>query len=118
LKSLVELGVKDIWFSDKIDSFVGQYKEKDGFTPKQILVVLKAFNRHAIEYRTTDFRVKIKRHIWRDQIAEGMSAGEREIIWGSLSLPQQNAITKRMADLARWERQQAVTRNGSERDIL
>jgi len=87
IEALVVLGSVDVYFTDKIDRFIDYYKSRDGFTPRQLLVVLRGFKFKGIKFTKSDFKIKFRRHRERDQLL-AMTNEEVKILWDCLSKVQ------------------------------
>jgi len=107
VRILIELGrTGGYWTADKVDSFIASYKSKDGFTPKQMLSVMWGLQKNRIKFRQSDFKLKIKKREWRDQVVS-MSSVNRATIWGCLTKVQKVSVQKSIDELAGQEEQEA-----------
>ena len=88
ISALIELGNVDSYFASKIESFIGFYKDKNGFTPNQLLLLMKSFKNKNIKYQKNDFKLKFSRSKDREQLL-ALSDTEIQALWSCLSKPQQ-----------------------------
>ncbi len=66
IKTLVELKKRQEDFD--VDSFVGYFRERGAFTPKQLALVIWRLQHHKIPYHPTDFKLTIKRGREKEQL--------------------------------------------------
>lgn len=89
INSLIELGKADAYFSKNLESFINYYNSRDGFTPNQLLLVLKKFKIFKIRYFKKDFKLKLRRNTERIQLLK-MSKNDFGIVWECFSAAQKN----------------------------
>lgn len=81
--------------SDKIpfETFVEYYSDNGAFTPNQLVLLVWQFKENDIEYRITDFKIKIRRNREKEQLRK-MPEWRVKQIWGCMTTSQKEYYEK------------------------
>jgi len=97
IDALVALSMSEEDF--EIESFIRYYREREAFTPNQLKVVIWRLKKHRIPFRSTDFKMVMRRGREKGQL-ENMEGWQVKQIWPCMSVSQRNWYLKRFGEPA------------------
>ncbi|MCB0032997.1 MAG: hypothetical protein KDE51_03170 [Anaerolineales bacterium] len=78
---------------ETIEWYVDEFKDRNGFSPRNLLNVFKSMNERSIEYIPHIYKVVVRSDEDKEELYS-MSDEEKELIWSSLSTSQQGRYKK------------------------